>query len=493
MRQPDDLLSTYVTRLEIEPVPDRRFDIRRPEDGSLLASAFDCDERVVSHVLERARGASVGWAKSDSRVRRAALLSAADRVEEEADELARLLSVETGKALHTECYGEVAIFIDILRYFAGLSTELKGQTTSLGDDILGFVTRQPHGVVASILPWNVPLMQFGYKVAAPVAAGNVVVVKPPEQATLTILAVVELMIDLFPAGVLEVLTGRGESTGRALVDGDVDKVSFTGSVETGREIAVASARQIRPASLELGGKSPMIILDDCPADRAISGIFRSMRFTRAGQSCTASTRVYVPRSQLSSILDALGDALDDVVVGPPLLDSTQCGPVVSAEQRDKIERYLARAQESSLRVEQYGKMSPEADVDGYYVLPHVIVDPPDDHPCAVDEIFGPVVCLFSYDDLAGAIERSNASNFGLSASVWGSDINRCMQAAADLSAGIVQVNQNAVMIPGIAYGGIRHSGLGREGSLEAMLESYTWPKTHILNYAGRASGPPAGS
>lgn len=493
LRPSDSLLADHARRIGVDPTAGATFDVIRPEDATVFATALDCSPEVVAAVISEARAAAPGWSKSRPDARRTALNAAADRLDAARDEIALLLSAETGKAIRTECVGEAGILVDILRYFAGLTSELKGHTTSLGEDVMGFVTREPHGVVASILPWNVPLMQFGYKVAAPIAAGNVVVVKPPEQATLTILRVVELIADLFPPGVLEVVTGRGSTTGRALVTSDVDKVSFTGSVETGREIAIESGRRIRPVTLELGGKSPLILLDDCPLDRAVSGIVQSMRFTRAGQSCTASTRVYVPRSQLDTVIDALGAELDGIVVGPPTDDSTDCGPLVSREQLDKVERYLDAADASGLRVESRGVLADGASNAGFYVLPHLIIDPPDDHPCAVEEIFGPVACLFAYDDLAEAVERANDSSFGLSASVWGSDISRCMQTASDLSAGIVQINQNAVMVPGIAYGGLRDSGLGREGSLEAMLESYTWPKTHILNYAGREPAPPTGS
>ena len=468
---------------------DGSLDAVDPSTGATLVPVPICTAAAVAAATRRAKDAQPAWARRSAGERGRLLLECADRFETVRDELAELLALESGKAIETECRGETGLLVEIFRYFGGLAHELKGHTTRLGPGVLGFTTRQPYGVVAGIVPWNVPLMLMSYKVAAPLLAGNTVVVKLPEQTSYTLIRVLQEMVAVLPDGVVTFLTGSGDVTGNALVtDPLVDKVSFTGSVETGRHVYAESAQLIRPVTLELGGKSPMIILDDCDLDVAVAGIVQSMRFTRGGQSCTASSRVYVPAGRLAELRTALGAVLDEILIGPALDPATRCGPLVSARQRDRVAAFVAQARADGLTVDEHGVVADGVDWDaGFYARPHVVYDPPDDHPVAVDEVFGPVVCVFSYDSTAEALDRANDTEFGLSASVWGRDISTCLRLADDLSAGIVQINQNAVMVPGIAYGGIRNSGVGSEGSLEAMLDSYTHAKTNIVNYGEELS------
>lgn len=455
-----------------------------PATGEAITSVPICGADVVAAAAEAAKHAQGPWARRTPSERGAALVGAAAAFEAAAEELAPLLAFETGKAVATECRGEIGLLVDIFRYFGGVVHEVKGHTTRLGSDVLGFVTRHPHGVVAGIVPWNVPFMLMAYKVAAPLAAGNTVVVKIPEQATYSLIRVLQILDAHLPDGVCTFVTGDGATTGTALVaDPNVDKVSFTGSVATGRSVNVEAARLIRPTTLELGGKSPMIVLQDCDLGAAVDGIVQSMRFTRGGQSCTAASRVFVPRPLLPEVRTRLRESLDAMTIGPPLDPETECGPMVSAEQRATVESFLAEAAADDLDVDVYGRVLPTADVErGYYVRPHAVFDPPADHRIATEEIFGPVVCVFAYDRLDDALAAANATDFGLSASVWGRDISDCLRLADRLEAGIVQINQNAIMVPGIAYGGIKNSGFGKEASLEAMLDSYTWSKTNIVNY-----------
>jgi acyl-CoA reductase-like NAD-dependent aldehyde dehydrogenase len=461
-----------------------RFDSIDPSTETTVGSLPNASAAAVATATETASNAQPGWAGRDASQRGEVLRACADGFEAVGEEIARLLSAETGKAIRTESRGEVALLVDIFRYFAGLTKEVKGHTTNLAPDVLGFVTRHPYGVVGGIVPWNVPLMLMAYKVAAPLAAGNTCVVKLPEQASYTLLRVLQILDSHLPTGVCQFLTG-GPETGRTLVaDANIDKVSFTGSVQTGREVYVDSAKLIRPVTLELGGKSPMIILADCDIDTAVNGVAQSMRFTRGGQSCTAASRVYIHRSMLASFRDGLRDRLNQLVIGHPLDEATDCGPLVSTEQRARVVRFLENARADGLTVESFGTFTGDEQLEqGCYVQPHVVFDPPSDHPIAIDEIFGPVVCIFPYDDPDDALDRANDSDFGLSASIWGQNITTCMQLANRLRAGIVQINQNAIMVPGIAYGGLGNSGIGKEGSLEAMLESYTFAKTNILNFS----------
>ncbi|MEZ5245855.1 MAG: aldehyde dehydrogenase family protein [Acidimicrobiales bacterium] len=455
-----------------------------PSTGAVFATVPVCDAVQVNRATTQARAAQRAWARTTVQERGRLMTACADRLAAIGDELAVLLAFESGKALETECRGEVGLVVEIFRYFGGVSHELKGHTTPLGTDVIGFTTRHPHGVVAGIVPWNVPLMMMGYKVAAPLVAGNAAVVKVPEQTSFTLIRVLQELVEVLPTDLVHFLTGTGDITGASLVsDPNVDKVSFTGSVDTGRAVYEASAKLIRPVTLELGGKSPMLVLPDCDIDKAVHGVVQSMRFTRGGQSCTAASRVFIASSMIEEFRRRLAAALDDIVIGEALDPATQCGPLISARQRDRVQAYIDGAIADGLTVETYGTIAEGTDWDGgYFVRPCVVLDPPADHRVAVEEVFGPVVCLFTYDDIEDALQRANDSEFGLSASVWGRDITTCMRLADALEAGIVQINQNAIMVPGIAYGGIRNSGLGKEGSLEAMLESYTYAKTNILNY-----------
>ena len=455
-----------------------------PATGVEITAIPVANAATVDAVVAAARSAQPPWSAASASDRARALLAAADAVEAATDELVPLLAFETGKAVRTECHGEVSLLVEILRYFAGLAHEVKGHTTKLGDGVLGFVTRHPYGVVGGIVPWNVPLMLMGYKVAAPLAAGNTAVIKVPEQATYTLIRMQQLFDEHLPADVCTFVTGDGEATGQSLVTNDgVDKISFTGSVVTGRAVGVEAARRIRPVTLELGGKSPMIVLADCDVELAVDGIVQSMRFTRGGQSCTAASRVYVHRSMLDQVRATLAGRLNALVIGPPLDEATDCGPMVSQQQRDTVLEFLAVAEADGLDVCRYGQVTNgTAFEEGYYVHPYAIFEPPATHRVATEEIFGPVVCIFAYDDVNEALQAANDSEYGLSASVWGRDVSTCLQLADRLQAGIVQINQNAIMVPGIAYGGIKNSGIGKESSLEAMLETYTWSKTNILNY-----------
>ena len=226
----------------------------------------------------------------------------------------------------------------------------------------------------------------------------------------------------------------------------------------------------------------MIVLEDCEPSLAVRGMFDSMRFTRAGQSCTAASRIYVPSQQLEMYHSMLADMLNNLVIGDALDDATSCGPVVSLEQRDKIHRFIDKANVDGLRVESYGRRNITEGHEGWYVNPHLINSPDTSHPVSQEEIFGPVATLTGYRSLDEAISLANSTRFGLSASVWGKNINQCLAFARDFRSGIVQINQNAVMLPGFSYGGLGVSGHGKESSLEAMLETYMYEKTNIVNF-----------
>lgn len=465
--------------------PEAAFTAEDPSTEQALWDIATCDAPQIDAAVARARAAQPAWNALPAAEKARYLLACADALEGMSEQLADLLALESGKSLTQECVGELALFLSILRYFANSAHEIKGRSQNYAPGILSYTSHHPYGVVAGIVPWNVPLMLTGYKLAAPLVAGNTVVLKLPEQTSVTLLAVIRQFRAILPDGVVEVLTGPGRPTGAGLViHPGVDKVSFTGSVPTGQAIGVEAAKLIRPVTLELGGKSPMIILDDCEIDRAVQGILQSMRFTRAGQSCTAASRIYVARDQLDDYMAALGSALDALQIGDALDLRTQCGPVVTRLQRDRVAGFLDRARSQGLDVRGYGaRLDPDG--PGYFIDPHLVVAPSHEAEINRDEVFGPVATITPYEDLAVALEQSNDTEYGLSASVWGNDIATCLNIADRFHAGIVQVNQNAVMLPGLSYGGVGISGIGKESSREAMVESYMYEKTNIVNFGFR--------
>lgn len=455
-----------------------------PSTRAPLWQVPDYSAQQVDAAVARAAMAGTGWKALAPAERAAGLTACADAIAGIAEPLAELISLETGKALVTESRAEAQLANAIFRYFAGLCHEMKGRSIQAGAKLFGFTTRHPWGVVAGVVPWNMPLMFLAYKVAAPLAAGNTVVIKMPEQASVSIIYTLSQIRDLLPEGVVELVCGEGRTAGQDLVTHpNVGKVSFTGSVASGRDVYQSAAALIRPVTLELGGKAPMVILPDCAIDAAVDGVFNSMRFTRGGQSCTSASRIYVPTNRVAEYRERLADRLDKMVMGDALDEGTECGPVVSAKQQERIEIYLEQARTDGLDVAAHGRFAKGVDLEtGYFVRPHLIIDPPHDHPVSQEEIFGPVATLSGYDSVDQVVELSNTTPYGLSASVWGRDIGQCLDIAERFHAGIVQINQNAIMLPGFSYGGVGVSGIGKESSLEAMLETYTYEKMNIVNY-----------
>ncbi|MEZ4436893.1 MAG: aldehyde dehydrogenase family protein, partial [bacterium] len=264
---------------------------------------------------------------------------------------------------------------------------------------------------------------------------------------------------------------------------DVKKVSFTGSVETGRIIYRAAAEKLVPVTLELGGKSPMLIMADADLDRAVDGAVTGMRFTRQGQSCTAASRIFVHRSLVDAFVDRLAARVDAMVMGDPLDEATDIGTIVSPQQFNRVEHYLALAeQHPGAKARVCSKLPSDPRLkDGLFVQPRILTGIPNDHPVCREEIFGPVTCVIAFDDADEAIKMANDTDFGLAATVWTNDLKLAMKATRELEAGFVQVNQNVVVQPTLPYGGFKTSGLGKEADLHAMLEHFTHRKTIIIN------------
>ena len=342
------------------------------------------------------------------------------------------------------------------------------------------------GVVGAILPWNAPLLLMALKICAAIVAGNAVVVKSAEEAPFGVLRVAELLGEILPPGILNILSGDGPGCGAPLAaHPGVAKLTFTGSVETGRIVAHVAAEKLVPVTLELGGKSPMIVLDDADLPRAIAGAVAGMRFTRQGQSCTAASRMLVHRSLHDAFVEGLIAAVNAMKMGDPLDEATDIGTIISPAQFERVQRYIALGRAAAGATGHACSALPTDPrlANGYYVQPVIFTGLANDHRLCREEIFGPVTCVLPFDEYEEAIALANDTDFGLAATIWTQNLQRAIDAVHRLQAGFVQVNQNLVVQPTLAYGGYKQSGIGKEASLGAMLDHFTHAKTVLINRA----------
>jgi len=469
----------------VPPAAGATFDVRSPATGVLVANAAAGDAADVDRAVVSAATAQIAWAKVPARQRGKLIGDCARLLDAHKEELSRLIALETGKALRTESRVEAGVLADALHFYAGLGSELKGETVPFNPDMLTMTIREPIGVVGAIIPWNVPMMLMALKIAPALLAGNTVVVKSAEEAPFAVLRICELMGTILPPGAFNMLSGMGPECGAPLVSHPkVGKITFTGSVETGKIVSKLAADKLIPVTLELGGKSPMIVMDDCDLDRTVAGAIAGMRFTRMGQSCTASSRMYVQAGVHDRFVAALKAKVDAMKMGDPLDETTDIGTIVSPGQFEKVKNYIAIGIADGGTANECSAMPTAASLkDGYYVRPVIFTGLPENSRVIREEIFGPVTAVIRFDTFDEAIAAANDSEYGLAATIWTKDLKTALDGARRLQAGFVQVNQNLVVQPGLSYGGVKSSGLGKEATLEAMLEHFTTKKTVIVNLA----------
>ena len=468
----------------VDALDGRVIEVENPGRRSVFATVPRAQQADLENAVDAAHKAFQSWRKTAPRDRGRLLLDIAVALESHLETMGHTIAQETGNAIRTQARPEAAAAADIFRYFGGLASELKGEQIPLNENMLSYSRREPIGVVGAIIPWNAPVLLAALKIAPALCAGNTMVLKAAEDAPLGVLLLAGVCNEKLPAGVLNVLTGYGEECGAALSQHpSVRKVSFTGSTDVGKAIMRAASERIAPVSLELGGKSPSIVFPDANEDWVVDGIVSAMRFTRQSQSCTAGTRLFLHTDIFDEFLAKLAARVDALKIGDPLDESTEMGAIINEKQFKRVCSYIDEG--LSLPDAQLitgGMPDTEGPLsEGYFAKPTIFAEADNNWRLAREEIFGPVLMAIRWSDEQEVINMANNSHYGLAAFVWSRDIGQALRTAHNVEAGWVQINQGIGQLLGQSYGGVKQSGIGREYSLESMLDSFTQKKSVTVN------------
>jgi acyl-CoA reductase-like NAD-dependent aldehyde dehydrogenase len=465
----------------VDAVSGETFEVIDPSTGQTVTEVPRAGLPDVDAAVAAAREAFEDrrWTGLRPGKRAEVLFKVADLLKRNINELAQLESIDSGKPLKLAS-GEIWAAAECFRYYSGWPTKIYGETNPTDDNMFVYALREPVGVCGAIIPWNFPLIMAAWKLGPALACGNTCVLKPAEQSPLTALRLAQLLLEAgVPEGVVNVVPGFGEDAGQALAQhADVDKISFTGSTEVGRKILHASEGNLKKVTLELGGKSPNIVFADANMRRAAKGSMLGV-FMNTGQMCTAGTRVLVESSVHDEFVESLVDATKSMKVGPALDEETGIGPVISAEQLERVTGYIDIGKSEGAEVATGGGRA-EGMGDGYFVEPTVFTGVRNDMRIAQEEIFGPVAGVIEVADVDEAIDVANDSIYGLAAAVWTNDLTKAHKVARGVKAGTVWVNSAGLYDPSISFGGYKQSGFGRELGKHS-LDAYTQVKSVWVN------------
>ncbi len=457
-----------------------------PATGDYLSSFADASFEDVDLAVKAARKAFISWSKTTVKHRAAILNKIADIIDEHKEELALIETVDNGKPLRETLAIDIPLSADHFRYFAGVILSEEGTANVLDESFLSIILREPIGVVGQIVPWNFPFLMGAWKLAPVIAAGDCTVFKPSSSTSLSMLRFAELIENVLPPGVFNLITGSGSKSGQYILDHKgIDKLAFTGSTEVGRNVALAAAKRLIPSTLELGGKSANIYFDDCRLDQALDGAQLGILFNQ-GQVCCAGSRIFVQESFYDKFVGKLVECFNKVKIGLPWEDGVQMGSQIDKRQLQKILSYIEYAKQDGDKILCGGEVVGGDLACGAFMRPTLIASN-NLHRCAREEIFGPVAVVIPFKDEEDVIAMANDSDYGLGGAVWTVDINRAIRVARAIRTGRMWVNTYNQIPEGSPFGGYKESGIGRE-THKMILNHYSQCKNILINLSEKPSG-----